>query len=119
LAQTIFEPHLFLYKYPIILNPHYSSYISAYEEERECSEMLAYKIQVLGNYPKESIQHLEHSVSMKPRISFKMLKLQIAYQQVHVHIAITTAHSDEPPLIYSITVVSSSWAVHTDIHMNI
>ena len=28
-----------------------------------------------------------------------MLKLQIAYRQVYVHIAVTTAHSDEPPLI--------------------
>jgi len=28
-------------------------------EQTECSEMLAYKIQMPGNYPEESIQHLE------------------------------------------------------------
>jgi len=30
--------------------------------------MLAYKIQTSGNYPEESIQHLEHSKSLKSRI---------------------------------------------------
>jgi len=35
-----------------------SSYLPAYEDgTTECSEMLAYKIQTLGNYPEESIQH--------------------------------------------------------------
>jgi len=37
-------------------------------EQMECSEMLAYKIQTLGNYPEESTQHLEHSKSLKSRI---------------------------------------------------
>jgi len=32
LAQAIFEPYLFLYKYPNILNPSYSSYLPAYED---------------------------------------------------------------------------------------
>jgi hypothetical protein len=32
LAQAIFEPNLFPYKYPNILNPSYSSYLSAYED---------------------------------------------------------------------------------------
>ena len=31
----------------------------------ECSEMLAYKMQTPGNYPKESIQHSEHGKSLK------------------------------------------------------
>jgi hypothetical protein len=31
--------------------------------------MLAYKIQMLGNYPEESIQHSEHSKNLKSRIS--------------------------------------------------
>ena len=31
LAQAIFEPNLFLYKYPNILNPSHSSYLPAYE----------------------------------------------------------------------------------------
>ena len=31
LAHAIFEPNLFPYKYPNILNPSYSSYLPAYE----------------------------------------------------------------------------------------
>ena len=37
-------------------------------EKTECSETSAYKIQTLGNYPKESIQHTEHGESLKLRI---------------------------------------------------
>ena len=37
-----------------------STFIGKYENGTECSEMLAYKIQTLGNYPEESIQHSEH-----------------------------------------------------------
>jgi len=33
--------------------------LPAYEDGTECSETTAYKIQKLGNYPKESIQHSE------------------------------------------------------------
>ena len=36
-------------------------------EQTECSETLAYKIQTLGNYPEESIQHSEHDKSLKSR----------------------------------------------------
>jgi hypothetical protein len=64
-------------------------------EQTECSEMLAYKILTPGNYPEENVQHSEHDKSLKSRVSLKMLKLQIAYQQVYVHIAVTTAHSGE------------------------
>jgi len=32
LAQTIFEPNLFLYKYPNILKPNDSSHLPAYED---------------------------------------------------------------------------------------
>jgi len=32
LAQAIFEPNFFPYKYPNILNPSYSSYLPAYED---------------------------------------------------------------------------------------
>jgi len=35
----------------------------------QCSEMSAYKIQMPGNYPEESIQHSEHGESLKSRIS--------------------------------------------------
>ena len=34
-------------------------------EQTECSETSAYKIQMPGNYPKESIQHTEHGESLK------------------------------------------------------
>jgi len=34
-------------------------------EQTECSEKSAYKIQTLGNYPEESIQHSEHGKSLK------------------------------------------------------
>jgi len=36
-------------------------------EQTGCSEMLAYKIQMPGNYPEESIQHSEHGESLKSR----------------------------------------------------
>jgi hypothetical protein len=36
-------------------------------EQTECSEMLAYKIQMLGNYPEEGIQHSEHGKSLKSK----------------------------------------------------
>jgi len=32
-----------------------------------CSETSAYKLQTPGNYPEESIQHSEHSESLKSR----------------------------------------------------
>jgi len=35
-------------------------------EQTECSET-SYKIQTPGNYPEESIQHSEHSKSLKSR----------------------------------------------------
>jgi hypothetical protein len=34
-------------------------------EQTECSETSAYKLQTPGNYPKESVQHLEHGESLK------------------------------------------------------
>jgi len=34
---------------------------------RQCSETSAYKIQMPGNYPEESIQHSEHGESLKSR----------------------------------------------------
>jgi hypothetical protein len=33
-----------------------------------CSETSAYKLQTPGNYPKETIQHLEHGISLKSSI---------------------------------------------------
>jgi len=43
-------------------------------EQTECSETLAYKIQTLGNYPEESIQHSEHGESLKSRLSLCSLQ---------------------------------------------
>jgi hypothetical protein len=44
LAQTIFEPNLFPYKYSYIFKYNHPSYLSAYEDGTECSETSAYKI---------------------------------------------------------------------------
>jgi len=41
--------------------------------------MLAYKIQMLGNYPEESIQISEHSESLKSRI----LETVVAFFMLH------------------------------------
>ena len=41
------------------------TYLPTKMERTECSEMLAYKIQTLGNFPEESIQHSEHGKSLK------------------------------------------------------
>jgi hypothetical protein len=60
LAQAIFEPNCFPYKYSIIFKHSHPSYLSAYEDETECSETSEYKIHTPGNYPEESIQHSEH-----------------------------------------------------------
>ena len=43
-------------------------YLPMKMEQTECSETSAYKIQMPGNYPKESIQHTEHGESLKSRI---------------------------------------------------
>jgi hypothetical protein len=43
-------------------------------EQTECSETSAYKLQTPGNYPKESIQHLERGESLKSRV-FNLSKL--------------------------------------------
>jgi len=44
-----------------------TSYLRAYEDGTECSEMSAYKIQTSGNYPAESVQHSEQGESLKSR----------------------------------------------------
>jgi hypothetical protein len=43
------------------------THLPACEDGTECSETSAYKLQTPGNYPKESIQHLEHGESLKSR----------------------------------------------------
>jgi hypothetical protein len=44
-------------------------------EQIECSETSAYKIQTLGNYPAENIQHTEHGKSLKSRILIYFLHM--------------------------------------------
>jgi hypothetical protein len=56
LAQAIFKPDLFLYKYPNNLIPVILPAYTAYEDRTECSETSAYKIQTPGNHLKERIQ---------------------------------------------------------------
>jgi len=46
---------------------HLHTYLPMKVEQTECSEMLAYKIQTLGNYPEESIQNSQHGGSLKSR----------------------------------------------------
>jgi hypothetical protein len=47
-------------------------------EQTECSEMSAYKIQTLGNYPKERMKHSEHSGSLKSRLHLNCTGLKYA-----------------------------------------
>ena len=56
LAQAIFKPNLFPYKYYKILKPSHSSDLSSFGDGTECFETSAYKIQTPGNYLEESIQ---------------------------------------------------------------
>ena len=44
------------------------TYLPMKMEQTECSETSAYKIQMPGIYPEESIQHSEHGESLKSRI---------------------------------------------------
>jgi hypothetical protein len=53
LAQAIFEPYLFLYKYPNQLIPVILPAYTAYEDGTEHSEMSAHKILTAENHPKE------------------------------------------------------------------
>jgi hypothetical protein len=53
LAQAIFEPNLYLHKYPSNLVPVILTAYSTYEYGRQCSETSAHEIQMPGNHPKE------------------------------------------------------------------
>jgi hypothetical protein len=46
-------------------------------EETECSETSAYKIQTPGNYPEENIQHTEHGESLKSKVFFVFLLMNV------------------------------------------
>ena len=53
-------------------------------EQTQCSETSAYKLQTLGNYLKESIQHTEHGESLKSRnvLCFKCQEPLVQYYAV-------------------------------------
>ena len=53
-------------------------YLSTYEDGTECYETSEYEIQTPGNYPEKSIQHSEHSESLKSRIIQSSFSIQTA-----------------------------------------
>jgi hypothetical protein len=57
-------------------------------EKTECSEM-AYKIQMPGNYPEESIQHSEHGKSLKSRRSLRSVDTR---EELFSHILDAATH---------------------------
>jgi hypothetical protein len=68
LAQAIFEPSLsFPVNTPTFLKHSHSAPFRLRRWNRRYSEMSAYKIQTLENYPEQSIQHSEHGESLKSR----------------------------------------------------
>jgi hypothetical protein len=44
-------------------------------KQAECSETLAHKIQMQGNYPEESRQHSEDGESLKSGSAYMLLKI--------------------------------------------
>jgi hypothetical protein len=82
MAQAIFEPTLSSINTLTILNPSYSSYLTAYEDGTECSETSAYEIQTPRNNPEESLQHLQHDESLKSVIISTYSRDPIMYVQV-------------------------------------
>jgi hypothetical protein len=68
MAQVISSQTLSHMNTPTYLKPSHSyTYLPMKMEQAECSETSAYKIQTLGNYPEESIQHSEQGESLKSR----------------------------------------------------
>jgi hypothetical protein len=75
-------------------------------EQTECSETSAYKIQMPGNYPEESIQHIEyiptngniiwfllHVFSISTKFSLGLIKLYrrcVFSSHIYIHIYIYT-----------------------------
>ena len=66
LSQTFSCINTRTFSTPVILH----TYLPMKMEQTECSETSAYKIQTLENYPEESIQHAEHSESLKSKIFY-------------------------------------------------
>jgi len=51
-------------------------------EQTECSKLSTHKIQMPGNYPEESIQHSEHSGSLKSRRKKKVIFCPLPHKQL-------------------------------------
>jgi hypothetical protein len=65
------------------------SYLSAYEDGTECSETSAYKIQMPGYYPEESIQQNFTTTFLKALLVFKVVTILFyilfsPFEQKHV-----------------------------------
>jgi len=58
-------------------------------EEIDCSAMLAHKIQMTGNQPKQRIQHSEHGKNLKLR-TFHYLTLYTIIKNQHIPILLQT-----------------------------
>jgi len=59
LAQAIFQPNLFPYEYPNISQTQsFFTPTCLWRWNRQCSKTSAYKIQMPGDYPEESILHI-------------------------------------------------------------
>jgi hypothetical protein len=62
-------------------------------EQTECSETLAYKIQMLGDYPEESTEHSEHGKSLKSRLTpFILQALGQTEEHTYIHNRTTFCH---------------------------
>ena len=88
-GSCYFEPNLFLYHFLFLVH---STHIYLPTKMEECSETLAFKLQMPGNYSEESIQHTEHRESLKSRIQcicspeatvFPTVPFQSNLQQFH------------------------------------
>jgi hypothetical protein len=79
--NTLFHLHGWAGRYEEFLH----AYPPACEDGTECSETSAYKIQMPGNYPEESIQHSEHGKSLESRIIYTSLmeKQFVVTQTIH------------------------------------
>ena len=62
-------------------------------EQTECSETSAYKIQMPGNYTEESVQHSEHSESLKSRMYRDYAKT--VKQNLNSRLMVEGVHSPE------------------------
>jgi hypothetical protein len=65
-SQTFSSKNTPTFSTPVILR----TYLPMKVEWAECSETFTYKIQTMGNYPEESIQHSEQGKSLKSRTSY-------------------------------------------------